>query len=137
MKITIGEWKTRYGDKAIVAAVNEGARESQRAIGWVGEFVQYWCMDGRWSSTGGESGLDLISQWTDPVPWDWSTTPPWINWIAMDANGYWSMYISEPDCGINVWNTNNYYTRIPPSHAPKWIGDWKLSKTMRPKEVAK
>lgn len=138
MKITLGEWKTRCGQKAIVSAVNEGARESQRAIGWVGEFVQSWCMDGRWSSTGDESGLDLISQWTEPVPWDWSTTPPWLDCIIQGPSGNWYLCESIACAGNDgILFNGSRSILIPPEHSPKWSGDWKLSKTQRPKEVAK
>ena len=131
MKITIGEWRTRDGRKAIVGAINESGKLYSQCVGWVGESVFSWSINGQWIPEANRD-LDLIEPWIDPVPWDWSTTPPWINWIAMDGNGFWNMYISNPDCGITAWNTNNYYHRIPPSHAPKWSGDWRKSKTMRP-----
>lgn len=138
MKITTGEWKTRCGLKAIAAAVNESAKASHQVIGWIGQHSQSWCIDGNWSSNGGEAGLDLIAPWTDPVPWDWSTTPPWINWIAKNAKGVWCMFDNEPSEMGNAWSLNGASCHhVPQSHAPKWDGDWKLSKTMRPKGVAK
>jgi len=138
MKITLGKWKTRDGRKAIAAAVNEVARESQRVIGWVGEFSQCWCTDGRWSSNGGESELDLIAPWTDPVPWDWSTTPPWFDCIIQGPSGNWYLCESIVRAGNDgIMFNGSRSIPIPPEYAPKWSGDWKLSKTMRPKEVAK
>lgn len=35
-----------------------------------------------------------------------------------------------------MFNGDNYI-QIPRKYSPKWSGDWKLSKTMRPKGVAK
>ena len=131
MKITVGEWKTRSGEKATVSGASEDPTVNafHRCVGWIGRHAASWTSGGNCILG---SADDLIEPWTDPVPWDWSTTPPWINWIAMDANGCWIMYINNPDCGITSWNTDGYYHRIPPSHAPKWSGHWIKSKTMRP-----
>lgn len=137
MKITIGEWKTRGGRKAIVAAENDSACEHMRMVGWIESFAYSWSKTGRHRDVS-ESMLDLIAPWTDPVPWDWSTTPPWINWIAMDEDGLWYLFDEEPTERVGYWDpegSSNH--QIPSSHHPKWNGDWKLSKTMRPKEVTK
>lgn len=138
MKITIGEWRTRDGRKAIVAAENPNAFESQRFLGWIDRSFCSWCVDGSWSTNVVDGPADLISPWTDPVPWDWSTTPPWINWIAMDDDGLWYLFDEEPTERVGYWDQEGSSShQIPKSHAPKWSGDWKLSKTMRPgyKEV--
>jgi len=139
MKITLGEWKTRDGRKAIVAAENPDAHEACRLVGWVDGKSCAWRCDGLWHLAENQQyNADLIAPWTEPVPWDWSTTPPWINWIAMDSNGSWYMYDSEPGVAEKCWSFTGMSThRIPKSHSPKWSGDWKLSKTQRPKEVAK
>jgi hypothetical protein len=132
MKITIGEWKTRDGRKAIVAAYNPNTDKLRQFIGWVGGYSYSWTVDGRWLGDV-DQHLDLIEPWTDPVPLDWSTTPPWINWIAMDENKDWWMYAAEPSAGPAAWLGGGCSRHmIPKSHAPKWSGDWKLSKTMRP-----
>lgn len=133
MKITVGDWKTRDGRKAVVAAENPNAQSSHRFVGWVETFCVSWTERGTWSAAGNEVGIDLISPWTDPVPWDWSTTPPWINWIAMDADGAWWMYQNEPEFRNVSWSGKGCTShRVPPSHAPKWTGDFSKSKTMRP-----
>ena len=136
MKYTIGDWKTRGGKKARVVAENPDAEDHCQLIGWIGNTPVCWGMAGEiapWMTQN-----DLIAPWTDPVPWDWSTTPPWINWIAMEHSGHFYLYENEPIIGIGVWTTNGGSChRVPKSHAPKWSGDWKLSKTQRPKEVAK
>lgn len=130
MKIELGEWKTRDGRKAIVAAYNKDAHFA--FVGWINGDAVSWMENGSWASELG-SRNDLISPWTDPVPWDWSTTPPWINWIAMDSNDMWWMYCSEPKLDSCKWNPQGASSHnIPSSHHPKWSGDWKQSKTMRP-----
>jgi len=139
MKITIGEWKTRDGRKAVVAAENDSADEYMQMVGWIESFAFSWSKTGRHRDTG-ESILDLIATWTDPVPWDWSTTPPWINWIAMDRDGDWVMYIEEPETIDDMWASSKAGESgiyIPRTHAPKWNGSWHLSKTQRPKEATK
>ena len=138
MKITIGEWKTRDGRKAIVAAYNKDASPHEKYIGWIDGFSYSWDESGFFAPFDSEHENDLISPWTDPVPWDWSATPPWINWIAMDKHGAWYMYPNEPELRNYMWSCgHSTYEGIPQLYAPKWSGDWKLSKTQRPKEVAK
>lgn len=134
MKITIGEWKTRGGMKAIVVSENPNAEGLSQLIGWVGNHPCCWGDNGR-----GAPWLmrnDLIAPWTDPVPWDWSTTPPWINWIVLSPNGFWWMHSEEPIQDAYSWiGFGECAALIPQSYHPKWSGDWKLSKTQRPKEV--
>ena len=132
MKITIGEWRTRDGRKAIVAAENREALSEVQFIGWIEGFAKSWNNAGRIDRLA-DSHYDLITPWTDPVPWDWSTTPPWINWIAMDENGCWYMYDKEPSQTEKAWSfAGASCHRVPQSNNPKWSGDWKQSKTMRP-----
>lgn len=132
MKITVGEWKTRDGRKAIVAAINGSARSYTKCIGWVNGSVFSWCLSGKWTGESNQD-LDLVAPWIDPVSWDWSTTPPWINWIAKDEDGAWWMYQCEPECRNVSWSgKGNSSHQVPLSHAPKWSGDWRKSKTMRP-----
>ena len=140
MKITIGEWKTRDGRKAVVGAENPSAHSGCRFIGWIDGWSGDWCEDGKRDCL--QRSMDLIAPWADPVPWDWSTTPPWINWIAMWDDGEWFMFDKEPvlEAAHIGWigsGAKSVSHAIPNSHAPKWSGDWKLSKTMRPgyKEV--
>lgn len=139
MKITLGEWKTRDGRKAIVAAENPNALKSQRFAGWIEGRVHAWCIDGAWSfEEGTKSNIDLISPWTEPVPWDWSTTPPWINWICKNSEGQW--WATDVEAVVTQgthWPKGTHHYIIPREYEPKWTGDWKLSKTQRPKEVAK
>lgn len=84
-------------------------------------------------------GIERLCNQDNPVPWDWSTTPPWINWIAMWKDGDWFMFDTEPLIKGDAWDNDGGISshHIPKSHRPQWSGDWKLSKTMRPgyKEV--
>lgn len=142
MKITIGEWKMRNGQKAIAGAINEASFEP--VIGWRptkdGILVcRSWQTCGKYYKEGSESEFDLIAPWTDPVPWDWSTTPPWINWIFRKETGGWLLSDIEPiiEEHKHGWKAIGQILKVPESYSPKWSGDWKLSKTQRPKEVAK
>jgi hypothetical protein len=132
VKITIGEWKTRDGRKAIVAAENNQASEHMQLVGWIEPHAYSWARTGRHREFD-ESKLDLVAPWTDPVPWDWSTTPPWLNCLIQGPSGQW--YLCE--AGVDVGNDGLLFNgsrsiQIPTHYAPKWTGDWKLSKTMRP-----
>lgn len=133
MNITVGKWKTRGGRKAIVGAKNDQALASEVLIGWINGVSYSWREDGSYYGPADENDLDLIEPLIEPVPWDWSTTPTWINWIAMDPNREWWMYREEPILDESKWNGQGGTCHmIPKSHAPQWIESWKLSKTMRP-----
>lgn len=132
MKITVGEWKTRDGRKAIVAAINGSARSYTKCIGWVNGSVFSWCLSGKWTGESNQD-LDLVAPWIDPVPWDWSTTPPWLNCLIQGPSGQW--YLCE--AGVYVCNDGILFKGaksipVPKEYAPKWSGDWRNSKTMRP-----
>ena len=132
MKITIGEWKTRGGRKAIVAAENKEALSEVQLIGWIEGFGRSWNSAGRRDSLQ-LTPDDLISPWTDPVPWDWSTTPPWFVCLVKGPHDGW--YLSEGDVdtsGSAIGFGSLGYYAIPRRYYPQWSGDWKLSKTMRP-----
>lgn len=131
MKYTVGEWKTRDGFKAIVAAENEEAFSDVQLIGWIEGFAKSWNKSGRRDRLS-ETPDDLISPWVDPVPWDWSTTPPWVNWIARTVHGSWMMFRNEPEPADGIWLFENGAWIIPPDYSPEWNGDWMKSKTMRP-----
>ena len=135
MKITVGEWKTRDGCKAIVAASNAGAHPLHYWIGWIDGQNAAWTESGRFIGDEEDNDCDLVAPWIELVPWDWSTTPPWINWIAKDEEG-WVMHGCEPQIendATDVWyNEDGQYLNIPDEYAPKWSGDWRKSKTMRP-----
>lgn len=138
MKITIGEWKTRDGRKAIVAAENPNAVEFQRFVGWIERGSCSWSVDGYWRTDVVEGNADLVAPWTDPVPWDWSTTPPWVNWICKNSSGqWWATDVEAVMTQGTHWPKGTHSYIIPREYEPKWSGDWKLSKTMRPKEATK
>lgn len=59
---------------------------------------------------------------------DWKDAPEWANWLAMDGDGAWFWYESEPaenQCGF--WNTKNgMFERV------ENIKGWDKSKEKRP-----
>ena len=144
MKITVGEWKTRDGSKAIVAASNAGAHPMYYWIGWIysaeSKHARWingqsssWDESGRFIGDEEDDDCDIVAQWIDPVPWDWSTTPPWIDWIARDEAGIWYLCDMEPSLIGKSWDLFGGVFHVIPSHYyPKWSGDWRKSKTMRP-----
>lgn len=138
MKITLGEWKTRNGRKAIVAAENPNKLNLCRFVGWIAGNNFGWDIEGSSVSFDTPSPYDLVAPWTEPVPWDWSTTPPWINWICKNSEGqWWATDVEAVMTQGTHWPKGTHHYIIPREYEPKWSGDWKLSKTQRPKEVAK
>ena len=83
-------------------------------------------------------GMERLCNQDNPVPWDWSTTPPWVRLILKASSGFW--YLCDGDVIMHddhIDFGDSEFMAIPKKYAPKWFGDWKLSKTMRPKELAK
>lgn len=127
MTITKGFWRTDIGTKAEVIDVRNGI-----AIGWVGECPQSWLINGKSNST---TCFNLIEPWIDKPEWDWSTTPPWMNWLAMDDGEFWYMYTNKPTrtgSGFSPAGPDDDIWFIPRQHAPKWSGDSKDSLVGRP-----
>lgn len=95
------------------------------------EFYCLWDVDGR----GQDDEKRLVSIWTEPVEWDRSTTPPWLNWLAMEEDGRWYFYTHEPSFTGWEWvpaEEDSDFIKIPKNYSPKWTGDWKESLTKRP-----
>lgn len=130
-----GFYKTRGCEKAEVAVICEKSHifPFHQVVGWMNGVCFTWRIDGSRGPTNTDS--DIISEWVDPVPLDWSTTPPWINYLALDSSGNWYLYSSKPTITSNSTSWRNGGLScyiIPESHAPKWSGYWRESLTMRP-----
>lgn len=126
----------RNGEQAVVAGVNENAHGADAVVGWRigrdGAAARCWTISGRYVSDRDNSDYDLVSEWVETVPWDWSTTPPWINYVAMDIDLEWMLYSDKPKQAQSGWRTEGPYCAVPPAFWPKWSGDWKQSLTVRP-----
>lgn len=123
MTITKGFWRTEDGVKAEVVDVRNGF-----AIGWVNDYAHTWSENGISIAM---SLFNLTEPWIDKPEWDWSATPPWFNWLAMDSNDRWFLYADKPDINYKNWYAIKFID-IPPQYAPKWSGDWKDSLVGRP-----
>lgn len=127
MTITKGFWKTRNGQKAEVVDVRNSF-----AIGWLCDGPHKWRMDGVSSLI---NDYNLTEPWIDKPEWDWSTTPSWLNWLAMDDPNYWYLYGHKPtlsDNGFSAAAESDDVWFVPKKHAPKWSGDRKDSLVCRP-----
>lgn len=126
-------YRTRDGRKARIICVD--AKQKQPVIGLVDtngvEIFARYGLDGSWILDGKKRGSDLISEWVDKPEMDRSVLPPWIKVIAMDEDGRWFGYAVAPIVLECTWTpgdeTYGEHCYIPPSHAPKWTGDWKDS----------
>ena len=70
--------------------------------------------------------------------WKW---PEWLTaeWIAMDANGNWVGYATEPDMGAVSWNSGGESFFVSPRltvFGPPPRTDWKQSKRRNPNAKA-
>lgn len=62
--------------------------------------------------------------------------PPWINYVALDADGAWFGYHNEPFLqeGADMMWCGDVPMLIPLEYIPKWEGDWKDSLIGRDEE---
>lgn len=136
MKIEPGKfYKTRSGRKARIYAVDgDSVRPIHGAIIANGDWILAgWGMDGNFYDSSNESEYDLISEWTEPLDFDWSVLPPWMNWIAKDSDDNWWAFSHKPFLTKSIWETNGDGLSIPPNYAPKnFTGDWTKSLHERP-----
>lgn len=127
MKITIGEWKTERGDKWHIDYASDAGAVGHNYDG----FVAMWNHEHHRIGYGREHSL--VAPWIDPVPWDWSTTPPWLNCLIQGHSRQW--YLCE--AGVDIGNdglllNGSKSIPVPQEYTPKWSGNWRNSKTMRP-----
>ena len=129
MKLSIGWFRAENGTKWHVDYIND-----KWAVGHsVNGNVAIWDANG---SVHYENGhWNLVAQWTDPVPWDWGTTPPWLHVLHKGPYGNWRLFKDEPLIHNGNFAIPDAGIDVPEEYHPKWSGDWKLSKTMRPKEL--
>lgn len=103
MKLKIGkEYVTRNGLKVKIYDIAEsgdypviaGILESN------GISPNTYTKEGRLNITG-ISDLDIIGEWQEPLEFDWSCLPPWINeYIAMDEDGRWFAFSKKPTVSL-------------------------------------
>ena len=95
-----------------------------------------------WSSEGWvcryESGLStgIVGPWIERPDYSklWPLLPPWIRWLAMDADGELFGYPEKPNPRSTGWCTSWVFRHIwvPPSYHPPAVGDWRESLQERP-----
>jgi hypothetical protein len=127
-------YTTRDGREARVYATDGNPnRPIHGAVKCNGFWVpELWSKTGKIWSDSAVTDSDLISPWIEKPVVNWAAMPAWAQWLAMNGDGVWEYYEEEP-C-INA--TNPFWSgpssRIPPSHAPTYTGDWRNSKVQRP-----
>jgi len=93
----------------------------------------FWTIEGRWNYDGSIHNYDLVGPWIEPVPWDWATTPPFLNYLWRQAYlRRWFLTRRQPIMGERCWLPKEACFAIPEDYAPNWTGDWKDSLTVRP-----
>jgi hypothetical protein len=92
---------------------------------YVGEDKNYTENPSLWENSGWQP-------YVEPVTFDWSCLPPWMNYISMDKDGVWSAYVVEPKIAKGYW-MNEVFLQIVRDYEPKgYTGDWKDSIMQRP-----
>jgi hypothetical protein len=126
--------RLRDGSKARIYAVDG---TPVHPVHGATEIEGNWCVL-IWTATGGiwptmTSPHDITGPWIDEPDASklWPVLPPWINWLAMDKDGTWFGYPTEPDLCDECWIRPGVCW-VPPDRAPTFTGDWKQSKIRRP-----
>lgn len=80
--------------------------------------------------------FDIIGPWVERPDYSklWPLQPPWIKWLARDADGELFGYPEKPNPGSTGWCTSCAfrYIWIPHDYRPEPVGDWKDSLQERP-----
>lgn len=58
---------------------------------------------------------------------DWKDAPEWAKWLAMDEDGVWCWFESEPELESTFWVTDDKY-----QDASEPVNKWKDSLEARP-----
>jgi hypothetical protein len=129
----------------------EALRKYYKPYKWyhmLGEPLQFigWMQTGEMLFNTPEGGWSILttdekhSECNDPSATkkpvvDWAAMPAWAVAVAMDQGGVWYCYpLGLPVLGQACWRAlrGGVAIAIPPSHAPKFNGDWKDSLVIRP-----
>lgn len=79
---------------------------------------------------------NIVGPWAERPDYSklWPLQPPWIKWLARDADGELFGYPEKPDPGSTGWYAPGAfrYIWIPHDYRPEPVGDWKDSLQERP-----
>lgn len=133
MKLEIGkEYVTRNGVKVKVYDIAEN--ENFPVIAGIhrdGKIIPVtYAINGNYVLNS-EDSYDIIGEWKEPLDFDWSCLPAWVNnYIAMDKDGSWYAYSMEPEKLTKLLSWRNPWDAIliPKNYIPKnFKGDWEDS----------
>jgi len=128
--------KLRDGSKGEIYSINNAlpypihgrTLSNMRAATWTNNLYI-------WASAE-ESQQDIIGPWIDKPDCSalWPLLPPWIKYLAMDANNEWYSYSLKPYQGGNWFHDSLECSvcYVPKDYAPIYSGDWKDSLVERP-----
>lgn len=139
------EYRAHGGYKTRVYAINAGGENPIHGAYlkdncWI---ALSWRASGRYLLVS-ESDFDLIAPWTDTTApydnWDNGSVPSWAMWQAMNANGTWYFFETEPEtCENTHWTLPHEVFsasgagRLPACHRPtNFTGTWQSSLQARP-----
>lgn len=123
-------YRTRGGKKARVLCTDAAGMQPV-IVQFEGEsYTRHYCSDGRYLDANTMTTVDLVAPWEDKPFIDRSLLPAWANKaVAMDEDGRWFCFAQIPRQLTHQWviACPHEWLKIPPSHAPKWTGNWKDS----------
>jgi hypothetical protein len=134
MKIEIGkEYVTRSGLKVKVYDIAEsGDYPVIAGVHRGGEIVPAgYAINGTYVLNR-EGVYDIVGEWNEPLEFDWSCLPAWINeYIAMDEDGRWFAFSMMPEkkSAFQLWRKDGGDALlISENYAPKnFKGSWEDS----------
>lgn len=143
MKIEVGKYyKDRIGRKVrIYAIVENGDYPIHGAVfdnnTWISRgFV----LNGKYFKADTDSGGDIVSEWQEPLDFDWGCLPKWADkYISMDLDLSWKCFSDKPSIryeNSSVWigKSLSFYNSIPCEFYPKnFSGCWEDSLFKNPK----
>jgi hypothetical protein len=95
-----------------------------------------WRKNGEWCFEGStDLDPDIIGEWTTELQLNWADIPPWLNYVAMDADKMVYGYDRKPAVKGEVWYYPDcvHMALIPPPYCGPLDGiDWRDSLTVRP-----
>lgn len=133
--------RLRDGSKAEIYSTDNGGSHpvhgrifKLNGTPWVG--ICIWTANGRCVGDSYGALFDIIGPWVETSDYSklWPILPPWIKWLARDANGELFGYLEKPNLGSTWWCTSCAvrYTWIPHDYRPEPVGDWEDSLQERP-----
>lgn len=138
MKIEVGKfYKTRDGRKVRIYAIEEKGEHPIHGAVFDGHIwiSTSFTIIGIFHAHNIDSDSDIVSEWQEPLGFDWDCLPKWADkYISMDNIGRWYCFDGKPYAVRYGWIGFKWISQIEDSFYPKnFNGNWKDSLFKNPK----